>query len=573
MAFIHSLKRAFGFSDDEEEYSEEYSEGTLCNPFVQETPATEGDCQPDAALQESDGPVAPAEAELPMSLFDGVIEVFNQSLPDFVKQCVDVEAQRRYLYNMLDSSLKDYLQKVSEDTGRRASRRWDDERARMESELARLREDGKQIETQRGEWKQQQLSLDRQKRALSDRVRDLENQVAALESEKEQYQLETKSLVNKMRVASVHEESMSAMQEEMESMRRQLAEASAATDTELKSKVDELEERLSKKDVLIKTLNQTITDLQARQPEASPDETQIERLSQSLSSATETLRQKDEELAELGKQITAMNAENTKLSMSYSQLRDDMESKESIHRQQVEELKMKIMVSDRMISELNASASSATDSLALKDEEIASLQEEKKVATDALELLNEKYGTLNGELQSVREELEQAHEELQVVSEIQEQLDRFEEVKNKKDARISALQTEVVGLKEKNDRLEAEKLSLKQTIERNLMGQAASENDLRQEIEKLKADLEARRAAAAPQLTDLPEPLTAPAPKKRRKTKISAIDPTIDNTDWLLSTPPADASVKPSQVSDADFGYQEPVRKTHPDSDAQMSLW
>lgn len=356
-------------------------------------------------------------------------------------------------------------------------------------------------------------------------------------------------------------------------MRRQLAEASAATDTELKSKVDELEERLSKKDVLIKTLNQTITDLQARQPEASPDETQIERLSQSLSSATETLRQKDEELAELGKQITAMNAENTKLSMSYSQLRDDMESKESIHRQQVEELKMKIMVSDRMISELNASASSATDSLALKDEEIASLQEEKKVATDALELLNEKYGALNGELQSVREELEQAHEELQVVSEIQEQLDRFEEVKNKKDARISALQTEVLGLKEKNDRLEAEKLSLKQTIERNLMGQAASENDLRQEIEKLKADLEARRAAAAPQLTDLPEPPTAPAPKKRRKTKISAIDPTIDNTDWLLSTPPADASVKPSQVSDADFGYQEPARKTHPDSDAQMSLW
>ncbi|MCM1517930.1 MAG: hypothetical protein NC117_04740 [Pseudoflavonifractor sp.] len=547
MALIHSLKRAFGFSDDEEEYNDDVVDNDTPNPFAPEPAVTSDDAMPsDVSTAEtpSDGSVPP---ELPMSLFDGVIAVFNQSLPDFIRQCVDVEAQRRYLYNMLDSSLKEYLQQVSAETGRRASRRWDDERARMESELTRLRDEHKTMEASRGEWRQQQLSLDRQKRALSDRVHDLENQVTALESEKEQYQLETKSLVNKIKAASVRD------------------------DDAMAGKIEELEARIVKKDTLIKTLNQTITELQARNDNAETDETRFERISQSLAAATETLRQKEEEIADLNKKVTAMNAENTKLSMSYGQLHDEMSANEDVHRQQIDELKVKIMVSDRMISELNASASSATEALSQKDELIETLQQEKKVAADSLEVLNEKYGLLNGELQSTREELDQAREELQVVAEIQEQLDRFEEVKNKKDARISSLQTEIVALKEKIDSLEADKLSLKHTIERNLMGQATSENDLRSEIDRLKADLEARRAADAPVLADLPE--AAPPVKKRRKAKISAIDPTIDNTDWLLSTPPDDKSVKSSQVSDADFGYQEPARKSHPDSDAQMSLW
>lgn len=572
MAFIHSLKRAFGFSDDEEEYNEEFVDNDTPNPFVRESSTVATDAAPNDDATSDTVDVGDAPSELPMSLFDGVIAVFNQSLPDFIRQCVDVEAQRRYLYNILDSSLKEYLQQVSTETGRKASRRWNDERARMESELTRLREEHKTMEASRGEWKQQQLSLDRQKRALSDRVHDLENQVAALESEKEQYQLETKSLVNKIKVSSVREEDVNAMREEVETLRRRLAETSSVPDSHLSGKIAELEERINKKDTLIKTLNQTITELQSCNENAVSDEARFERISQSLSAATETLRQKEEELDALNKKVIAMNAENTKLSMSYDQLRDEMSTNDEIHRQQVDELKVKIMVSDRMISELNASASSATDVLSQKDEMIETLQQEKKVATDSLEVLNEKYSVLGGELQTTREELDQAREELQVVAEIQEQLDRFEEVKNKKDARISSLQAEVVALKEKIDVLESDKLSLKHTIERNLMGQATSENDLRSEIERLKADLEARRAADAPVLDDLPEPAPAPT-KKRRKTKISAIDPTIDNTDWLLSTPPDDKGVKPSQVSDADFGYQEPARKPLPDSDAQMSLW
>ena len=53
------------------------------------------------------------------------------------------------------------------------------------------------------EAKKQQLSAERQKRALTDKVRELEKQLADISAENEQYILENKSLVNKLRVTQV----------------------------------------------------------------------------------------------------------------------------------------------------------------------------------------------------------------------------------------------------------------------------------------------------------------------------------------------------------------------------------
>ena len=56
--------------------------------------------------------------------------------------------------------------------------------------------------------------------------------------------------------------------------------------------------------------------------------------------------------------------------------------------------------------------------------------------------------------------------------------------------------------------------------------------------------------------------------------KISAIDETLDSTEWLIATPPKGMVAKTTGIaSDADFGYQEPPRKPTPDNAAQMSLF
>lgn len=564
MAFFNSFKRAFGFSSEDEEYFDDSNEMTdeAINPFNPEP------VEPDKPLKETDD--TGDKIELPMEIFDGVIAIFNQSLPDFVKQCVDVDAQRKYIYNTLDESLKTYLNNVAADARKRGGMQWENERQKLQSELAQLREQSKSLETSKNEWKQQQLSLDRQKRALSDRIRDLENQVASLEAEKEQYELETKSLVNKIKVAGVHENDMIAMREELDEMRRRLAEAQESGGDALIAQIAELKEKNAEKDAIIKGLNEQVNELSSREEAVSTGETQLERLQQSLTATSEALQAKEEEAAGYAGKVTGLNAENARLSMIIEQMKSESESATAIYQQQIEELKTKIMVSDRMIGELHASASSATDEITQKEEEIAALREEKKVATDSLEVLNEKFRLVNDELQATRNELEQAQSELQVVSEIQEQVERFEEVKNKKDARIASLQSELSKMKDKLEHLENEKISLKRTIENNLVHQASSESELRRQIDKLKVELEERRVAT-PEMEDLP--VVEPEKKSRKKAKVNAIDSSIDDTEWLMGTPPTDATTKPTSATDPDFGYQEPARKSHPENDAQMSLW
>ena len=66
------------------------------------------------------------------------------------------------------------------------------------------------------------MSHDRQKRSFNDRIRDLEDKVSAVEAEKEQYQLEIKSLLNKLKVAAVYEKDAKAYKDDLENLRRQM---------------------------------------------------------------------------------------------------------------------------------------------------------------------------------------------------------------------------------------------------------------------------------------------------------------------------------------------------------------
>ena len=170
---------------------------------------------------------------------------------------------------------------------------------------------------------------------------------------------------------------------------------------------------------------------------------------------------------------------------------------------------------------------------------------------------------LRNQVAATRKELErQQNGQEDVVGQIQEQLDRFEEIKARKDAKINELQ-------ESN-------ASLHRTIETNLYNQANSEMKLRSEIKKLKAEL-ARRAATSGrtahvcyrpgQASRVPSPESAkPAPAKRRgRPKKARIDNNLDNTDWF--------SGKQQRNEDPDFGYHEPPRKPVNDNEAQLTLF
>ncbi|MDE6331531.1 MAG: hypothetical protein K2L80_02910, partial [Muribaculaceae bacterium] len=116
---------------------------------------------------------------------------------------VDTKAQSEYIYNTLDDSIKSYFDSFENAVTKRLDQAREQRDRELAAEIERLRGESKKIDDARSAMKERQLSADRQKRALGDRVRELEQQIATLDSEREQLQLENRSMLNKLKVAQV----------------------------------------------------------------------------------------------------------------------------------------------------------------------------------------------------------------------------------------------------------------------------------------------------------------------------------------------------------------------------------
>ncbi len=229
MSFISSIKRAFGFGSDEDDelYADTVVSETSDTGTQAQSDASDASAQPAA---EAGQPQAPAiDPEVKAKIFHGVVAVFNEALPDFLNRSVDPEAQSRRLSEMLDDGLNAYLDSLvksacdyAESKVRAAS-----DNARQES--SRLRSELQQLEHQRSSIREQQLSAERRRRALDDRVKDLEGQLADVESQREQYELENRSLLNKLKVADFQPGVVEEMSAQIEQLKAQLAEATNGT--------------------------------------------------------------------------------------------------------------------------------------------------------------------------------------------------------------------------------------------------------------------------------------------------------------------------------------------------------
>ncbi|MDE6268662.1 MAG: hypothetical protein K2M04_06235 [Muribaculaceae bacterium] len=475
------MKRAFGLAPDADEYNdynqeeagENYSENAATSYATDDEEPRNTGCS-DISCPES------VERDTSI-IFEGVVEVINRHMPEFVKECLNEESERKLLFERLDSSVKEYLDRLMSYEAMKQRMAVSDERSKMKTEIENLRAKSRRVEEANEESTRQRLSAERQKRALSERVHDLESQVAHFEAEREQFDLENKSLVNKVRALTVQEGDNEALKEELNNMRAELSRMRAG----------------------------------AINPSADTTEPETANTSEDA-----TLREKidalQEQVASLEQAIASARTENEEL------------------RQANDNLRVKNDVSDAMINDYQSRT--AEDSK--KIEELTSQVQEAA-----------------SQVEELTSQVEESNRQFEVLNEISEELDKLEEAKKKDADRISRLTDENQELKDLNERLMSELSAVKEQLTAaSVTSETVAEY--------------ANEAAEDPKDT----------PKRKRRglkmsPKITAIDETLNDTDWLVSTPPAGTSLAP-KVELEDFGYKEPTKKpSRPENPAQTSLW
>ena len=418
MSLINKIKRAFGFDDDIDPMDDEdIAPSALPSALVRQhhydnTVATPADKPSSPTTQTADAPVIdPAKATV---IFEHVVQVFNESMPAFIKNSLDSEAQRKHLFDTLDQDIKDYINSLDATIEANVEKRWHSEKERLENEMTRLENQTRDVEAKRAELSQKQLSADRQKRALSERVNDLEKQVAALEAEKEQFDLENKSLMNKAKVVAVFEKENAKMREEINSLRAAAlaghpmtpAEPAVDNSAELNAKIDELNKQLddvnkqfddvkTEKELLEEELNDLKVKTQAIDEKnhqeiiekarlAEQFESQVKAISQQIDQFEDVAKKKDKRIAELKEQLSVANATIEDLNAKASTLDTHTATNEmelTAAHTQIERL-------TNQVNEQNEQLASLKETLRIKDETYAASDKQlrQKIASLSDEL-------------------------------------------------------------------------------------------------------------------------------------------------------------------------------------------
>lgn len=302
MSFINKLCRSLGFGGEEEYETEELA----ADAADTDTP----DAVPDEKEEDKQ------YSDMREEIFTQVLNVFNTALPDFIARSVDPAAQRKLLFDSLDQGLKDYVARIGADADTRCELRWSEEQSQLRTDMETLRHKSAQIEAERAELKQKQLSAERQKRALSDRLKDLEKQIDTLEAEREQFELENKSLLNKLKVMAVQspetkevpvEIDDSKNAEEVERLTESCHKLEAENES-LRTQLQQAAERQTMADEMCADLRRRLAVSQKEVEDLQAITEQVEIVRQAIEERDKTLERQRDNIGRLKTQIETLTS-------------------------------------------------------------------------------------------------------------------------------------------------------------------------------------------------------------------------------------------------------------------------
>lgn len=548
MAFFKKLKAVFGFGDEDsdEELNEKFlpyeaqHRTPYINPFKKEEATNktmeenikQGEEQTDAATTTTAAPrTANYELEeLPMEMYNGVLAIINSTIPTFVRECLDVEAEKRAIAKALGPHIKNAMLKACRQIEEDARSYWDAERADMANRIEQAEARSKEA-IERAELAQTKVaSAEAQRKAVSERCHSLENRVAELEAECEQFSLENKSLVNKIKVAQVHADDAAHYREEAEKLRRQIAElkekptAESLAEVEAKwsGEVAKLQQEIATKDA----------DIDALAKKAEETASQLASTREELNEALATLDIANEVQEQVDKLSDQLKARDAKIAA----MREQWDKKEAEAARNYNEVNNANLDLKLQYDLLKAEAQKLRDTLADaekdKEDAIADLQQHLIKAEKENEMLKNR-------IESLKEEAENAKK--QSVENDSAREERAEDMKKQLEAAAMLIERRDATIKQLTDKVNA--------MEGEISYARVSDSENRLKIKQLTAELEKERSrskdaaeiAAEEQPAEEKQPVAEPtAPKKRTTRKTAKKDKTEElpsNNDVAMPEP------------------------------------
>ncbi|MBR5102963.1 MAG: hypothetical protein IK092_07545 [Muribaculaceae bacterium] len=545
MAFIKNLKRAFGFVDDEDA---DVIDG---NAAIASTSRREKNSA-SAPVTHQPTQHTKADSDFPQILLDRLIEVVNGSLPPFVAQSIDVEAEKAELSKDLGPKFKETVKEIRDEALGKATAKWNEERAQLLDKNRAQNEVAAQLKQRLDEAKEKHQATEAQRKMLNARLNDMQMKIANLEAEREQFDLENKSLLNKIKVMQVKGEMVAGDQ----------ANASANDEElkELKLTVERLREK-AKNDALL------IAKLQKGEaaPAQSPD---VEQLTQEFNSKMEVTN----------KLLT--------------EFRNDVASK----KKDIEILEAKIASQQQEINSLSEQLNDAKEELKIADE----IQEQLKLVEDFKERKDAEIRELKDRVaayeQNKNVSADEAQGKLQEALEANAKLKREIEHLNKQAAedakkrnkrdidlanQINILKDKLKAAAEQHTAIVAERENVQKALDEAEKRIAELEEQLAEmqnvaQSEPVVDPEPQPEAVVAPEPVDEPQPDPEPQPAlvveaKPQPAQADELMPDdLDDIDWLVPTPKTEEAPKPQEKKVEPKPAPEPQQPSEPQ---QMSLF
>lgn len=561
MGVYNFIKRMFGFSveDEEDEQVEPTQPEPYINPFKKETPKAEATEVTPAET------TADHESSLSDEITNKIIEILNAGLPDYAKSSIDINAEKKFVNNLLGETLNSFSQKVKATATDSIKSKQQAEMINIEKEKAIIEKSLSESKTKIEELRTRLQSSELQRNAAKERIQQLENRVNSAEAERDQFQLETKSLMNKLKVASFNNDANNSLNEEIDRLNKEKEE--------LKTNLDNVQKEIADKQssneaniAAIAEKDNTIAELQK----------QLEIINESIQqdNSKETIENLQKEIKSLNERNNFMQEDFNNKTAEKDNTISELHTQIGVLSDAVDKDKNKeiILGLQKEITSLNDRNYSIQEKCNDKIEEIAKLEKEISTLNEKLAILSnssnalaEKDATI-AKMTSIEIELNQKVNDMSILLKDQnEEISRLKGDNEELESNIKQLNAAITNETEVH---KAEDMKLRQEIEL-----------LRSKNEELQETIKKEKQSKVISFED-PVPVLKPEKKEQKQQKkettkkerkvVSAIDYSNDNSDWLLPTPPTLIIPIEKEEEEEKVEQQRKSDKPHP---AQMQLF